>query len=104
MKIEICSSGIWYHGSNKKIDTLNADSTITQWEELAEAFSHQPSTLSYDDDGRITHNGVEKGFLYIIDEPIELDRDINRHPRTSMDINAEFLTIRPLRVKLLKEL
>jgi hypothetical protein len=104
MIIEICSSRTWYHGSNKKFDTLNPGSTITQWKELAETFSHQPSILGYDDDGRITHNGVEKGFLYIIDEPIELDRDIYRHPRTSMDINAEFLTIRPLRVRLLKEL
>ena len=46
----------------------------------------------------------EKGFLYIIDEPIEIGKDIYQHPRTTMDKNAEFLTTRPLRVKLLCEL
>lgn len=40
----------------------------------------------------------------IIDEPIEIGRDIYQHPRTTMDKNAEFLTTRPLRVKLLCEL
>ena len=35
--------GIWYHGSNKFFKELREKSTITQWKELAEAFSHQPS-------------------------------------------------------------
>ena len=70
MKIEIQSNGVWYHGSNKIFTELRANSTITQWKELAEAFSHQPGRLSYDDEGVISHNGTEKGYLYIIDEPV----------------------------------
>ena len=83
---------------------MKTNSTITQWRELAEAFSHQPSGLGYDDNGVISHNGTEKGFLYIIDEPIVVGEDICQHPRTTMDENAEFLTKRPLKVKLISEL
>lgn len=104
MKIEIDPNGIWYHGSDKQFDVLQEGSTITQWQELAEAFSHQPNTLGYDDNGEIFHNGMEHGYLYIIDEPITIDIDIYQHPRTTMDVNAEFLTKRPLKVKLIKEI
>lgn len=104
MKIEIQPDGIWYHGSNKIFSELRTDSTITQWKELAEAFSHQPSGLGYDDNGVINHNGTEKGYLYIIDEPITVGVDIYQHPRTTMDENAEFLTKRPLKVKMICEL
>ena len=104
MQIEIKPNGIWYHGSNVKFNVLKEGSTITQWKELAEAFSHKPAMLAYDDDGTITHNGTEKGFLFVIDEPITIDIDIYQHPRTTMDKNAEFLTKRPLKVKLIKEL
>lgn len=104
MKIEIQSDGIWYHGSDKIFSELRTNSTITQWKELAEAFSYQPSRLSYDDNGKITHNGVEKGYSYIIDEPIAVGVDIYQHPKTSMDENAEFLTRRPLKVKMICEL
>lgn len=104
MQIEIKPNGVWYHGSNVILDVLREGSTITQWKELAEAFSHQPTILGYDDDGAINHNGTKKGFLFIIDEPIAVGIDIYQHPRTTMDINAEFLTKRPLKVKLVKEL
>ena len=104
MKIEIQPNGIWYHGSNRVFTELRINSTITQWRELAEAFSHQPSGLGYDDNGVICHNGTEKGYLYIIDEPIIIGRDIYQHPRTTMDENAEFLTKRPLKVKMISEL
>ncbi len=60
--------------------------------------------LSYDDNGVISHNGVEKGFLYFIDEPITVDVDIYQHPKTTMDKNAEFLTRHPLKVKIIEEL
>ena len=70
MKIELKYDGIWYHGSNKIFTELRTNSTITQRKELAEAFSHQPSQLGYDDNGVIGHNGTEKGYLYIIDETI----------------------------------
>ncbi|MBQ9781928.1 MAG: hypothetical protein IJW26_01935, partial [Clostridia bacterium] len=76
MEIKIKTNGIWYHGSNKIFSELKKGSTITQWKELAEAFSHKPTTLGYDDNGVIVHNGVEKGYLYIIDEPIVLGEDV----------------------------
>ena len=104
MIIEINPDGKWYHGTNLKFDVLRTGSTITQWRELAEAFSHQPSRLSYNDDGVISHNGTEKGYLYVVDEPVEIDVDIYQHPQTSMDPNAEFLTKRPLKLKLVCEL
>lgn len=104
MKIDIKPDGIWYHGSNVIFYELNTGSTVTQWRELAEAFSHQPSTLGYNDDGVICHNGREKGYLYIIDEPVDLRNDIYPHPETTMDENAEFLTNRPLKVKMVCEL
>lgn len=104
MKILVDENGLWYHGSNQKFDVLRIGSTVTQWAALAEAFSHKPSALSYEDNGTIWHNGTERGFLYIIDEPICVGKDIHPHPNTSMDENAEFLTNRPLRVKLIKTL
>ena len=104
MKISIKQDGIWYHGSNRRFTVLRENSTVTQWKELAEAFSHQPGRLSYDDDGVIYHNGTQKGYLYIIDETISAGIDIYQHPGTSMDENAEFLTKRPLKVKLMCEL
>ena len=103
MKIEIHPDGIWYHGSDQIFTELRPNSTITQWRELAEAFSHQPTSLWYTDDGTIHHNGTAKGYLYVIDEPVGIGRDIIQHPRTTMDQNAEFLTQRTLRVKLLCE-
>ena len=104
MEIKIEPSGIWYHGSNMVFSELREGSTITQWRELAEAFSHQPSRLSYDDNGVIYHNGTEKGYLYVIDEPIVVGVDVYQHPRTVMDENAEFLTKRPLKVRMIAEL
>lgn len=52
MKIEIQPDGVWYHGANRIITELRVGSTIIQWKELAEAFSHQPSQLSYVPDER----------------------------------------------------
>ena len=104
MKIVMNADGVWYHGSNMIFSELRTNSTITQWKELAEAFSHQPSILGYDDNGVINHNGVEKGYLYIIDEPVDIQNDIFQHPRTTMDENAGFLTKRPLKVKMISEL
>lgn len=104
MKIEIDPNGIWYHGSPATFSVLRENSAVTQWRALAEAFSHRPSALGYDDGGAIIHNGTAKGYLYRIDEPIEVGRDLRPHPRTTMDQNAEFLTQRPLKVRLLEEL
>jgi len=103
MKINMDPSAVWYHGSNMLFAELKEGSTITQWRELAEAFSHKPTLLGYEDDGSISHNGTEKGYLYIIDEPLTPGQDIYPHPRTTMDENAEFLTRRPLKVRLIAE-
>ena len=104
MKLTIDPGGVWYHGSSRIFTELREGSTVTQWKELAEAFSHQPTSLWYDDDGVIGHNGTEKGYLYIIDEPVAVGTDVYQHPRTTMDENAEFLTKRPLKVKMIREL
>lgn len=104
MKIVINADSVWYHGSNMLFSELRISSTITQWKELAEVFSHKPDILGYDDNGVITHNGVEKGYLYIIDEPVDIQNDIFQHPRTTMDENAEFITKHPLKEKMISEL
>lgn len=104
MNISIDTNGLWYHGSDKIFDTLEKGSTITQWRELAEAFSHNPKILFYTKKGQIYHTGMKKGYLYIVDEPIILEEDLYPHPKTTMDKNVEFLTKRPIKVKLLKKL
>lgn len=104
MKLEIQPDGIWYHGSDQILTHLRTGSTITQWRALAEAFSHKPTLLGYEDDGTITHNGTKKGILYVIDEPLVPGVDIFPHPRTTMDANAEFLTARPLKLRKICEL
>lgn len=104
MKIEIDPNAAWYHGSNLILAELKEGSTITQWRALAEAFSHKPTILSYEDNGVIFHNGVQKGYLYVIDENVEIGTDVYPHPQTTMDENAEFLTSRPLAVRLIEEL
>lgn len=71
---------------------------------MAEAFSHKPTRLEYDDEGKIKHNGKKNGYLYVIDEPLEIGKDIYHHPNSKLDTNAEFLTKRSLKVKLVKEL
>ena len=104
MKITIDPNAVWYHGSDQIFDTLRAGSTVTQWQALAEAFSHKPTELGYDDDGTILHNGTAQGYLYILDEPVVIGEDLYQHPRTTMDANAEFLTTRPLKVRQIKTL
>jgi len=100
MSYPVNMNHLWYHGSNLEIEVLLEGSTITQWKELAEAFATKPTMLGYEEIfSPISHNGVEKGILYIIDEPLEMDVDIYQHPRTTMDKGVEFLTKRPLKLK-----
>ncbi len=58
----------------------------------------------YDNNCCPKHNGTAKGYLYVVDEPVDAGEDVFQHPNTSMDENAEFLTARPLKVRLLCEL
>lgn len=102
MTVPIDPAGPWYHGSPLALRELRPGSTVTQWRALAEAFSHKPAALGYEDygdDSGIVHTGREPGFLYLIDEPVAIGPDIYPHPRTTMDQNAEFLTRRPLRLR-----
>lgn len=93
---------IWFHGSPLVLNELAAGSTITTWKELAIAFSHKPTLLEYNVvGGNIKHDGSNSGFLYKIDEPIKEDIDIYKHPNTSMDEGVEWLTKRPLKLKLM---
>ena len=106
MEIKITPGGTWYHGSPLRLDTLRQGSTVTQWKELAEAFSHKPAMLGYGEYGdsqSIVHNGTQPGYLYAVDEPVRVGEDLCQHPRTTMDPGAEFLTQRELRLRLLEK-
>ena len=90
---------IWYHGSPHNLLVLAAGSTITTWKELAEAFAHKPTLLEYDTvHGAIRHNGTTPGFLYVLGEDIDIRKDIQPHPDSTMDAHVEWLTTRPLRL------
>ena len=98
----VCEFSPWYHGSPLSLSVLAAGSTVTQWRALAEAFSHKPSRLAYDSIlGAIAHDGVLPGRLYVLDEPVILGTDLRPHPRTSMDPGVEWLTTRPLQLRLI---
>ena len=101
-------SNPWYHGSSQRLELLLAGSTITQDRDLARVFSHKPPMVSITDDPlelaagvpRLQHNGEHPGLLYVIDEPLG-PADVYPHPRTSMPPGLEWLTRRPLRLRLL---
>lgn len=93
----------WFNGSDKLFDVLRPDSTITQWQPLSEAFSHQPTSLWIDDGGRIGHNGRRDGYLYVIDEAIT-PADLEPVPNSTMDSGLEWKTRRPLRVRMIARL
>lgn len=78
--------------------------TITLDRALAEAFSHKPLLLSCEEDGTISNNVRKKGLFLCIDKPVDEERDLLPHPRATLEPGAEFLTKRPLRVRLLAEL
>jgi hypothetical protein len=93
---------VWYHGSPHQLSVLRKGSTITQDRKLAEVFSHKPTLVSMEDDGRIRHNGLATGYLYAIDEAVRSE-DVVPHPNTTMAPGKEWLTRRPLRLRLLRE-
>ena len=92
----------WYHGSPKRLSQLRTGSTITRNREFAEIFSHEPTLVVLEDDGRIRHNGVLKGYLYVVDERVRPE-DIIPHPRSTLPPNSEWLTERPMRLRYLGE-
>ena len=53
---------------------LRKGSWVTQFKELAKAFSHKPSLISFGEDSQtVTHNGQQPGFLYIVSETVGPD-------------------------------
>lgn len=104
MHFTVDPDGTWYHGSDRIFDPLAAGSTITQWRELACAFSHKPKYLFYTRKGKIYHSGRKRGFLYVVDEPVAIGRDIHPHPRTTMDQDVEYVTDCPLRVRMIQKI
>ena len=99
-KYPVENAAVWYHGSPLALSVLTVGSAVTQWKALAMAFSHKPSRLEYDKiNGKIKHNGTQRGFLYVVDEPVKIGTDLYQHPRSSMDGGVEWLTARPLKLK-----
>jgi hypothetical protein len=95
----------WYHGSPLLLEILATGSSITRNRELAVAFSHKPTQLGVADDGTISHNGKQNGYLYEIAEPVSLE-DIHVHPKVKAiapNDPWEWLTKRPFRLRLIQE-
>lgn len=91
----------WYHGSQQALAILRAGSSITQIVDLARAFSHRPTLLSWSDDGTIKHDGTALGYLYRVSEEVRPD-DVYPHPHPINADRWEWLTRRELRVQLIE--
>jgi hypothetical protein len=92
----------WYHGSPEELDALQNGSWVTQFKEVAKAFSHKPSLMSFQDDECrvVKHNGSLPGHLYVICEEIGPE-DVSYLPDTA---GTHWQTQRDLQVKLVEEL
>ncbi len=90
----------WYHGSPFVLTTIRPGSSITANLPLARAFSHKPTLLTLDDDGRVKHDGTLPGYLYCVAEEVRPE-DIRPHPRSSMPAGEEWLTTRELSLRLI---
>jgi len=93
----------WYHGSPHELSVLRKGSWITQFKEIAKAFSHKPSLMSLADDCRtVKHNGTLPGFLYTVAERIgpadisELPDTAHTHWQTQRDLCVHLVTELPL--------
>ena len=78
---------------------LRKGSWVTQFKEVAKAFSHKPSLLSLADDCQtVKHNGRLPGFLYRVAESLQPEdvsylRDTARtHWQASRDLQLELVT------------
>jgi hypothetical protein len=90
-------SRTWYHGSPLTLSVLRAGSTVTQDRGLARVFSHRPTIVCIEDDGRIRHSGQQPGILYRLVGPLA-DPDLVPHPNSTMADGLEWLTTRDLEV------
>jgi hypothetical protein len=103
--IDNAQSQSWYHGSPVLLEVLATGGSITRNRGLAIAFSHKPTQIGVSDDGTISHNGKQNGYLYEIAEPVSWE-DIHPHPKVKAiapDDLWEWLTTRPFRLKLIQK-
>ena len=82
---------------------LRKGSWVTQFKELAKAFSHRPSLISFGDDSQtVKHNGQQPGFLYIVSEEVGPDdvsylRDTAQtHWQTQYDLQVSLVAELPV--------
>ncbi len=93
----------WYHGSPEELTVLRKGSWVTQFKELAKAFSHRPALISLGGDFvHVKHNGRFPGFLYQVSEPIAPDdvtylRDTGQsHWQTNRELRVALVARLPL--------
>jgi len=100
--METCDYGApWYHGSPEELAVLRSGSWITQFREMAKAFSHKPSLMSLDDDcEHVKHNGRLRGYLYTVSEPVRPE-DLCYLRDTAQ---THWQTTRDLKLRLVSEL
>ena len=92
----------WFHGSQQRLVSLCAGSSITQQIAIARAFSHRPTVVSLFNDGRVKHDGSLPGYLYVVDAAITPD-DVYPHPHPINASKWEWLTRHDLRLQLIAE-
>ena len=92
----------WYHGSQQKLTTLRAGSSITQNRNVAKAFSHRPSLLTQSGGGTVKHDGVTPGYLYTVIDQIG-PNDVRPHPHPVNVTRWEWLTNRELKLELTEQ-
>lgn len=95
--------GPWYHGSPEKLTYLRQGSMVSPYIEVAKAFSHKPSILTFDNDpSAVSHNGQVPGRLYCLaDEPDEGDLAVlsgtaDTHWEVQRDLPVRFLCEVPI--------
>ena len=81
----------WYHGSQRRLTTLRAESSITQDRAVARAFSHRPSLVSQLENGTVKHDGTTPGYLYAVAEEVR-PADVYPHPHPVNAGRWEWLT------------
>ena len=110
--LEIDRRGRWYHGTDRRIETLRPGSAVSPVRELSRAFAHQPSRIDMnvqentDENWRrvvIETNGRRDGFLYEVDVT-DAGADLRPVEGSKMAPGDEMETTRELPVRLIAEL
>jgi hypothetical protein len=93
----------WYHGSPESLPILRKGSWVTQFKEMAKAFSHRPKLISLSDDGlHVKHDGQQPGFLYMVAEPVApedvayLQNTAQTHWQTQRDLQVALVAALPI--------